>query len=443
MNIRPKQILSLYFNSWWYPAVIFLTLLAFLSGVDLSHWRPLNILSDVLFACLGIAFLGVLSATIWNLVKKRWVKGLLNLAMLIVCAAAAFLVIGFLLLISMFGPSDDGFADHLTIPDNLVVAEPMSALDAQPGGAEDTFQAKLLNALKTPGTNSVTADISSLVSLQQKNPDLLKRYLAVSPAWRLFEEYGAVFATRRWMIGPTWSYTLHGYYTKNDIETWSNADMPDFQSRLTIGFSGKPWARNDNYTTYMKAGDTVKAVLSQGNQMNQSHCVITAGDLVVEVMEQSGAGERRLTKAALNYLNEEFRPLLESQKWETIKSIVPPGSIKQGEPSFELRKSYQPGIYNSEIWVNPGEAGMIYLKAFEVTKGAPLSEDRLKEASNEWVGWSSDPAELFFSNTHFTVYEGDWGKPYAARFEVWFVPDSGGAERKLMEKVFKIEGWQR
>lgn len=50
---------------------------------------------------------------------------------------------------------------------------------------------------------------------------------------------------------------------------------------------------------------------------------------------------------------------------------------------------------------------------------------------------------MFFSEASFTIYEGDWDKPYAARFEVWFVPDSGKPERKLMEKVFKIEGWQR
>lgn len=43
----------------------------------------------------------------------------------------------------------------------------------------------------------------------------------------------------------------------------------------------------------------------------------------------------------------------------------------------------------------------------------------------------------------FTIYEGDWGKPYAARIEVWFRPDSGKPERKLMERVCKIKGWQR
>jgi hypothetical protein len=43
----------------------------------------------------------------------------------------------------------------------------------------------------------------------------------------------------------------------------------------------------------------------------------------------------------------------------------------------------------------------------------------------------------------FTIYEGDWGKPYSARFEIWFIPDNGGKERKLVEKNYKVEGWQR
>jgi len=130
-------------------------------------------------------------------------------------------------------------------------------------------------------------------------------------------------------------------------------------------------------------------------------------------------------------------------EWSTIQRILPSGATRRGEPTISLRNSLQPGIYDSEIWVNPGEPGMIYLKAYEITLEYPLSADRLKECSNEWVGWSNDTSQLFFSNTHLTIYEGEWGKPYAARFEVWFVPDSGGPERKLIERIFKIEGWQR
>jgi hypothetical protein len=103
----------------------------------------------------------------------------------------------------------------------------------------------------------------------------------------------------------------------------------------------------------------------------------------------------------------------------------------------------QPGIYNLTLRINPGEPGLVYLKAFEATKGTRLSEGRLKGASNERIGWSNDPEEKFLYENEFTIYEGDWGKPYAARIEVWFCPDSGQPERKLMERVCKIEGWMR
>ena len=103
----------------------------------------------------------------------------------------------------------------------------------------------------------------------------------------------------------------------------------------------------------------------------------------------------------------------------------------------------QPGIYEVEAWVNPGEAGLVYLKAYEVTRNYQLSDERLRAASNERMGWSEDAEELFYSNTNITIYEGDWGQPYAARFELWFLPDSGKRGRKLLERVLKIEGWER
>jgi hypothetical protein len=35
------------------------------------------------------------------------------------------------------------------------------------------------------------------------------------------------------------------------------------------------------------------------------------------------------------------------------------------------------------------------------------------------------------------------GDPYAARFGVWFKPVNHAPDRKLFEKNYKIEGWQR
>ena len=34
--------------------------------------------------------------------------------------------------------------------------------------------------------------------------------------------------------------------------------------------------------------------------------------------------------------------------------------------------------------------------------------------------------------------EGNWGQYYAARFELWFRPDTGAPERKITEKVYRI-----
>jgi hypothetical protein len=120
-------------------------------------------------------------------------------------------------------------------------------------------------------------------------------------------------------------------------------------------------------------------------------------------------------------------------------------------PNFQIYNTFQPGLYTYAVWTNKIESGYCYLKAFEVTHNDPLSVDELKERSKIKVFNSGDTTAMFEMTARegysaekiFTIYEGDWDKPYAARFEVWFVPDNGGQERKLAEKNFKIEGWMR
>lgn len=119
------------------------------------------------------------------------------------------------------------------------------------------------------------------------------------------------------------------------------------------------------------------------------------------------------------------------------------------DTDFFLFKAFQPGLYHYAFWTKRIDKGKIYLKAFEVTQNDPLSAESLKESSAILVHNPDDSLRIFRTDeensgyTHaITIYEGDWGKPYAARFEVWFVPDKGGEERKLMEKNYKIEGWQ-
>ena len=85
----------------------------------------------------------------------------------------------------------------------------------------------------------------------------------------------------------------------------------------------------------------------------------------------------------------------------------------------------------------------MYLKAYEITREYALSTWNLPKRSAVIIYNPTNRIKKFGTSSLFTIYEGDWGKPYAARFEVWFRPDSGGEERKLFERNYKIEGWMR
>ena len=88
MNSRSDEILKLYFNSWWLPSVFFLAYLAFLTIVTASQWDVQGAIGIILLFCLGIAYLGILSASVCNFIKKRWAKAVVNLVMLPVCGVA-------------------------------------------------------------------------------------------------------------------------------------------------------------------------------------------------------------------------------------------------------------------------------------------------------------------------------------------------------------------
>lgn len=118
-------------------------------------------------------------------------------------------------------------------------------------------------------------------------------------------------------------------------------------------------------------------------------------------------------------------------------------SIMKNKIDFDLYASFQPGLYEYDFWVDKIDSGIIYLKAFEVTQEYRLSEEDLIEKSLIHVYNPTDSIARFGTTKHFTIYEGDWGKPYAARFELWYKSENSDTEKKILEKVYKIEGWQR
>jgi hypothetical protein len=112
------------------------------------------------------------------------------------------------------------------------------------------------------------------------------------------------------------------------------------------------------------------------------------------------------------------------------------------EFDFILYNSFQPGLYEYDLWLSKIEKGAVYLKIYEITHNDRLSEKDITTYSTVKVENSSDSIQRFGTINHFTIYEGDWGKPYAARFEVWYKPNNG-VEKKLTQKNYIIEGWQR
>ncbi len=153
-------------------------------------------------------------------------------------------------------------------------------------------------------------------------------------------------------------------------------------------------------------------------------------------------------------------PMIEGDKWadnlEIPKNIVldcpidltyiishddSVRNIRKNNPDLQIYNSTQKGIYQFDFWIGKIDKGTIYLKAFEVTQERELSKKTLKEKSEVEVFNPSDSIMKFGTNRDFTIYEGDWGKPYAARFEVWHKSKTSNQERKIFQKNFKIEGW--
>ena len=342
----------------------------------------------------------------------------------------------------------DKFADDLKLPENVKLAEPEKEISG--GFFDDSrhwknvpgklFQHAVLSAINNGArlADDAKCDIPSLARLlaTEKSKAVLLQYLACHQQWRLYPEIdGSLHAVRYFCdsdgeIVPR----LHQYYSWSMPTDGNGKPRGDsslrFQFRFDIGFGGKAWNRSAMYPR-----DKTE------REGNNWHTRFWCGSALVDIYDESLFPGRQMTAAALDFSEKEFALLLANlSDW---KKLLPVKSSRMGTPDLVLRDGMQGGIYEAFLWCNPGEKGVVYLKAFEITKGTPLSVGRLKNATVNVSGWSGNPEEQFCSGMHFTIFEGEWNQFYGARFEVWFKPDKGGAERKLFEKNYKIQGWTR
>lgn len=125
----------------------------------------------------------------------------------------------------------------------------------------------------------------------------------------------------------------------------------------------------------------------------------------------------------------------ESDKIEVIDSL-------DINTYLQIWNDCQGGLYKYDFYYGGLELGEIFLRCYEVTSNTPLSEDRLIEQSRVKISPQKQFGKVV-NKQSFIIYEGDWDDYYAARVEVWFKSSETNKESKLMEKVYRVEGWMR
>lgn len=109
---------------------------------------------------------------------------------------------------------------------------------------------------------------------------------------------------------------------------------------------------------------------------------------------------------------------------------------------LQVKNGLQGGIYHYSLYIPQAfDDGEIWLECYEVTENAQLSsksirESTLRKVTKEDNGKITEPMR-------FSIYEGNWGEYYLARFEVWYMDYATHTKRKLTEKIYKVEGWMR
>ena len=125
----------------------------------------------------------------------------------------------------------------------------------------------------------------------------------------------------------------------------------------------------------------------------------------------------------------------ESEKVEPVDSL-------NNQTYLQIWNDIQGGLYKYDFYYGSLGRGEIFLRCYEVTSNMPLSEDRLIEESRVKVSPQNQFGQVV-NKQSFTIYEGDWDDYYAARIEVWFKNAETNQESKLLEKVYRVEGWMR
>ncbi|MGV3723446.1 MAG: hypothetical protein ACO1SX_21330 [Actinomycetota bacterium] len=299
---------------------------------------------------------------------------------------------------------------------------------------------------------SLDVSDKTLARFTTEHRELLLRHLASSARWRVSAEEGQLMAVRREADpGATTFHDLPPEALRTTLNGFYVTHAQYLQSRVRVRFGvqnqGDYWDLPEHFQLVPVGSGIVKLRGAQAiNEGWKTNVRLDGGSgIYLEIMEESSDPKRAFSQRTLRELNRELAQVLARRKeLETmgyLAELVPRESTRPGRSTLAVEGD---GGTNQVVgYVNPGEPGHTRLRVFNNQTGAPLSADRVDQRSREYPGWSVDGARQFFINSQVTIYEGDFNTRHPARFEVWFTPTKGGPERKLVETIATVTGWER
>jgi len=262
-----------------------------------------------------------------------------------------------------------------------------------------------------PGAN-VSVDLEALSEFSGAHRQLLLRHFATSCKWRL-RHFGQpdggkwpLIATRRYVLGGMWQNPNLGR-SSYSIFAWPKPFDGIGNFGIVLGIDGD-FGDSDQASATVVSPSTQPAVLPVHDEKetgftNISRLIVRSSGASVESYEDSPRPDRIATNLLLSQLNDEIKAVLASP---TAKdhgfdpALMPKESIRRGPPEMHL--AIRGGArYQVLAYVNPGESGYLYVRAFEAAGNNLIlwnTNEEGNKGSNECTGWSDDPQEQFYRN---------------------------------------------
>lgn len=443
-----RQCFYSYRDRWWVPFTTSIALL--LIAVLITLFPPNSWLLGFSLIVILPSLIGMLGVTLWQLFRREFRRGLVNLSLF--CVSSSICVVVFLMQ-SFYATSShrpEDFGKDIVIPKGMHVIQPIGLHEnAQPFDIESSDPRVSLFVESTEEAliqgQTINVDASILDAFTGDEKERLFRHLATSVKWLVTGSRDKRVAIRRHVKRNIWKGGLNGFHSEPLNELTSLSKQIQYRILLNLDDDGEPAARSKNDTVVKtRSGPVALNIVNTDTQGMSSNLIIRSNSLSLEIFEQTPSRERYITSAAIKLVEDELRALLASKTSKSRDfdiSLMPQESIKRRDKKMSIT-SEGDGNYFLYSYINPGEPGHVYLKAFEAIENTPLSVETLKKDTIRYTGWSNDPEEKFLCVTKAALYEGSPGTSYPARIEFWFSPQSGKPERKLTQNIYNVEGRQ-